>query len=181
MRTSAIIFTPFLAAVAASCKPTNAACHFAPSTNATASNYPGADNQTSFPYNVNVLSEVPVADICTTVSGSVADELACARKYIDAIDEQMAFLYARRLGYAAVAGHAKYRNGTDLNDASRNEIVAEGMARRVVKYGGSEEVGRVMGGEGCQIYASLIYEAENIRAVCNPDFEEEFARPCDVV
>ncbi|CAH0055627.1 unnamed protein product [Clonostachys solani] len=180
MRASTLLFgLPLTIVAAVSCRATNSTCHFVPSINATATNYPRADKEASFPYDITVLSQVPVADICTSPSGSVDDELACARKYIDAIDEQMAFLYARRLGYAAVAGHAKYRNGTDLNDASRNAVVAEGMARRVLKYGGSEEVGRVMGGEACQIYASLLFEEENIQDVCNPDFKEDIPRPCD--
>ena len=156
-------------------------CHFKPSPNATAENYPGApdcnDSEPALPpYDLNLLSEVPVATICT--SKNATEELECARKYIDAIDEQLAFLYARRLGYAGVAGHAKYRAGDDLNDPSRNEQVAEGMAQRVLSYGGSLDAGRIMGGEGCQIYASLEYEAANIRAACNPDFAGEFDRIC---
>lgn len=153
-------------------------CHFTPSPNATEDNYPGATYQGPLPpYNLNTLSEVPVASTCT--SADSADELACARKYIDAIDEQLAYLYARRLGFAALAGNAKYRAGDPLNDPGRNEQVAEGMARRVVSYGGSEEAGIIMGGEGCQIYASLGYEVESIRESCSPDFDEDFPRRCE--
>lgn len=175
MRPSAIFLT-LSPAVGALSKPD---CHFRPSTNATAENYPGArcDGNNHPPYYLNLLSEVPVADICT--SGSSADELACARRYIDAIDEQLAFLYARRLGYAAVAGHSKYREGDDLNDPGRNGQVAEGMAQRVLRYGGSLEAGRVMGGEGCQIFASLQYEIANIQEACDPSFDEEITRPCN--
>lgn len=154
-------------------------CQFKPSPNATVANHPGAkrDFIDPPPYNLNHLAEVPVATICT--SGDSKAELDCARKYIDAIDEQIAFLYARRLGYAAVAGHSKYRDGNDLNDPSRNGAVADGMAERVLSYGGNLETGRLMGGEGCQIYASLIYEAENIQDTCNPGFSESFTRVCD--
>lgn len=176
MHFSTFILTLPLAAVALG---SNSHCYFKPSPNATAENYPGAPTCADVepaPYNLNFLSEVPVADICT--SSNRTEELECARKYIDAIDEQLAFLYARRLGYAAVAGHAKYRAGDELNDPSRNEQVAEGMAQRVLSYGGSLGAGRVMGGEGCQIYASLEYEAANIRDACNPDFNEEFRRIC---
>ncbi|RFN54966.1 chorismate mutase, type ii [Fusarium flagelliforme] len=123
-------------------------CSYEPSSNATLDNFPKASPGS--PYDPNILSQVPVASVCN--SANATDGLSCARRYIDIIDEQLAFLYARRLGYAAVAGFAKYSQGVELNDPSRNEAVAEGMAQRVVKYGGSEEAGRVMGGEGCQIY-----------------------------
>ncbi|SPO06343.1 uncharacterized protein DNG_09032 [Cephalotrichum gorgonifer] len=177
MRAPAIIWGLPLGVVAVG---SNLPCHFKPSPNATAENHPGAHKHghtESFPYNLNRLSEVPVATICTSNNGT--EELACARKYIDAIDEQLAFLYARRLGYAGVAGHSKHRAGNDLNDPSRNEQVSEGMAQRVLKYGGSLDAGRVMGGEGCQIYASLEYEVANIQEACDPDFNEEFPRPCN--
>ncbi|KAM0420163.1 hypothetical protein ACHAPD_003732 [Fusarium lateritium] len=126
-------------------------CSYQPSTNATVENFPKASP--GYPYDPNILSEVPVASVCS--SANATDELSCARRYIDIIDEQLAFLYARRLGYAAVAGFAKYDEGVELNDPGRNEAVAEGMAQRVLKYGGSEEAGRVMGGEGCQIYSPM--------------------------
>ena len=112
-------------------------CSFIPSTNATSLNYPGAPhiNTTtpSYPYNVSTLTSVPVASVCTSPTGNRTAELACARTYIDAIDEQLAFLYARRLGYAAVAGASKFAANTSLNDPTRNEVVAEGMAARVLK------------------------------------------------
>jgi chorismate mutase len=96
------------------------------------------------------------------------------------IDEQIAFLYARRLGYAAVAGLAKYKQGTPLNDPTRNQAIAEGMAERVRKYGGGDgEAGRVMGGEGCQIFASLEFEKEQIRETCDSDFNEKIQRVCE--
>ncbi|KAM5369646.1 hypothetical protein ACJZ2D_008905 [Fusarium nematophilum] len=155
------------------------ACHYEPSANATRWNYPGNSYEATAdlpPYHLNDLSAVPVASICNSSNGT--RELACARKYIDAIDEQMAFLYARRLGYAAVAGFAKLQAGQSLNDPNRNEAVAEGMARRVLKYGGTENAGRVMGGEGCQIYASLEFEKESIRQGCDPNFDERFKRVC---
>ncbi|KAH7129097.1 hypothetical protein EDB81DRAFT_808715 [Dactylonectria macrodidyma] len=155
-------------------------CHYKPSANATACNYPdSAGNPTAgeYPYDLNTLSTVPVADICNSRNGT--EELACARKYIDAIDEQLAYLYARRLGYAAVAGYSKFRAGASLNDPSRNKIVADGMAQRVLKYGGTQDAGRVMGGEGCQIYASLEFEESSIRQTCDPGFEEDFNRVCD--
>ncbi|KAL2107984.1 hypothetical protein VUR80DRAFT_4425 [Thermomyces stellatus] len=157
----------------------SSSCQFTPSTNATQYNYPGGPTyfEKMPPYDLNKLSEVPIASICT--SGDSADELECARKYIDAIDEQLAYLYARRLGYAAVAGHAKYRAGNALNDPSRNEQVAAGMAERVVRFGGNADTGTIMGGEGCQIYASLAYEVENIRASCDPNFDEDFSRRCE--
>ncbi|KAL4728128.1 hypothetical protein ACLX1H_004863 [Fusarium chlamydosporum] len=89
------------------------------------------------------------------------------------IDEQLAFLYARRLGYAAVAGYAKYSQGQTLNDPNRNDAVAEGMAQKVAKYGGSEEAGLVMGGKGCQIYVSLEFEVAQIREMCDSGFRED--------
>ncbi|KAJ5613436.1 hypothetical protein N7510_006630 [Penicillium lagena] len=177
MHASAILFSLSLAAT---CLGSKSKCHFKPSPNATIDNYPGAPKHSaisSAPYNLNLLSEVPVADICTSRIGS--NELDCARKYIDAIDEQLAFLYARRLGYAAVAGNAKYRAGTNLNDPSRNSQVAEGMAEKVLSYGGNLDAGRVMGGEGCQIYASLVYEIANIQETCNEDFDEKADRVCN--
>lgn len=112
-------------------------CIFTPSTNATALNYPGSPllntTASSHPYNISTLTSVPVASICTSPTGNRTAELACARTYIDAIDEQLAFLYARRLGYAAVAGASKFATNTSLNDPSRNEAVAEGMAGKVLK------------------------------------------------
>ncbi|KAL2867740.1 uncharacterized protein BJX67DRAFT_77021 [Aspergillus lucknowensis] len=177
MRASAILSSLSLTATCLGFTPN---CHFKPSPNATIDNYPGAPKHSAAspsPYNLNLLSEVPIADICNSRNGT--NELECARMYIDAIDEQLAFLYARRLGYAAVAGHAKYRAGTDLNDPSRNDQVAEGMAQKVLSYGGNWDTGNVMGGEGCQIYASLVYEISNIRETCNSDFEEEADRVCN--
>lgn len=180
-----------LAAATTAISPSADKCHYAPSVNATRENNPSA-NPASFPYDLDRLSSVPVADICNTpatntTSTSIGirtgqeedEELACARKYIDAIDEQLAFLYARRLGFAAVAGHAKRRQGVPLNDPGRNGVVAEGMAGRVAGYGGSADAGRVMGGEGCQIYASLGFEVGSIRdGGCEPGFEEDFERVC---
>ncbi|KAF9776911.1 hypothetical protein IL306_004840 [Fusarium sp. DS 682] len=136
----------------------------------------GASHNTQYPYNVTCLSNVPVA-ASACKSHDPAEALACARKFIDAIDEQISFLYARRLGYAAVAGAAKYNNGTALNDPTRNQVIAAGMAARVLKYGGSEETGRIMGGEGCQIYASLEYEAQQIQK-CGGKLNETFERVC---
>jgi chorismate mutase len=170
-----LISAPLLGAAATTCTPGE--CHFVPSKNASVSNYPGATKPSTTPlYDLNTLSSVPIATVCSS-SNSTAD-LACARNYIDAIDEQLAFLYARRLGYAAVAGAAKFRAGTDLNDPTRNQAVAAGMAARVVKYGGNAEAGQVLGGEGCMIYASLIYEVEQIQENCNPAFEEDVERVC---
>lgn len=111
-------------------------CTFKPSSNATTANYPGSPSlktTTTYPYNVSALSEVPVASICTSPTHNRTAELACARSYIDAIDEQLAFLYARRLGYAAVAGASKFATNTSLNDPSRNDVVAAGMAAKVLK------------------------------------------------
>ncbi|RBR20337.1 uncharacterized protein FIESC28_05301 [Fusarium coffeatum] len=150
-------------------------CSYEPSSNATLENFPKASPGS--PYDPNILSEVPIASVCS--SSNAMDELACARRYIDIIDEQLAFLYARRLGYAAVAGFAKYSQVVDLNDPSRNEAVAEGMAQRVLKYGGSEEAGRVMGGEGCQIYVSLEFELSEIQGTCDPQFQEDVKRECN--
>ncbi|TPX14031.1 uncharacterized protein E0L32_000425 [Thyridium curvatum] len=165
------------AAAAPPCTTPSSGCHFVPSSNATASNFPGASPKPGGNlYDLNKLSEVPVASVCN--SGNTTEELACARRYIDAIDEQLAYLYARRLGYAAVAGSAKFSGGAPLNDPSRNSVVAEGMAQRVLKYGGSADVGRVMGGEGCMIYGSLIYEVEKIKADCDPAFDETITRSC---
>lgn len=154
-------------------------CEFTPSTNATEDNYPGGPTYAEEmpPYDLNELSEVPIADTC--VSGNSAEELECARKYIDAIDEQLAYLYARRLGYAAVAGIAKYRAGNALDDPTRNEQVAAGMAERVARYGGNAEAGRIMGGQGCQIYASLVYEEEIIHKSCDAKFDGGFTRVCE--
>ncbi|KAF4958399.1 hypothetical protein FGADI_2565 [Fusarium gaditjirri] len=171
-----------LVVVTAFCHPSSAKltrCIEKPSINATADNYPGSASlahRTTYPYNVTCLGDVPVAaSACKSTDPDEA--LACARKYIDAIDEQISFLYARRLGYAAVAGAAKFNNGTALNDPTRNQAVAAGMAARVLKYGGSEETGRLMGGEGCQIYASLEYEAQQIRN-CGGKLNETFERVC---
>ncbi|KAI9899938.1 hypothetical protein N3K66_004200 [Trichothecium roseum] len=184
--------TASAAAATTAISPSADKCHYAPSVNATRENNPSA-NPGPFPYDLDRLSSVPVADICNTpatnatssISTSTSNgqeedqELACARKYIDAIDEQLAFLYARRLGFAAVAGHAKRRQGVPLNDPGRNGVVAEGMAGRVAGYGGSADAGRVMGGEGCQIYASLGFEVGSIReGGCEPGFEEDFERVC---
>lgn len=116
------------------CSPST--CTFIPSINATATNYPGspsANTSTTYPYNISSLTDVPVATICTSQTGNRTAELACARNYIDAIDEQLAFLYARRLGYAAVAGASKFATNTSLNDPSRNDVVAAGMAMKVLK------------------------------------------------
>lgn len=178
MRTYQLILAGLLAATSTTANYTSE-CHYKPSVNATRWNYPGASVDASKdlpPYDLNVLSVVPVASICN--SPNATEELACARKYIDAIDEQLAYLYARRLGYAAVAGSAKYQQGTDLNDPTRNEAVAEGMAQRVLKYGGSEDAGRVMAGEGCQIYASLEFEVDQIQQSCDSSFDEEIDRVC---
>jgi hypothetical protein len=71
-----------------------------------------------------------------------------------------------------------YDQGVDLNDPSRNEAVAEGMAQRVLKYGGSKEAGRVMGGEGCQIYVSLEFEVSQIQGTCDAEFRENIERDC---
>lgn len=159
------------------------ACQFSPSTNATTNNYPGSlsnstNTTTSYPYNITDLSSVPIATICYKTSTTPAELLACARKYIDAIDEQLAFLHARRLGYAAVAGDAKFSNATALNDPTRNTAVAEGMAARVAKYGASKEAGRVLGGEGCMIYASLEYEKLKIEEDCGGNVTESVERVC---
>lgn len=111
-------------------------CIFQPSINATTSNYPRLPSQnptTAYPYDISSLSSVPVASRCTSPTGNRTAELACARTYIDAIDEQLAFLYARRLGYAAVAGASKFATNKSLNDPSRNNAVAEGMAAKVLK------------------------------------------------
>lgn len=150
-------------------------CSYEPSSNATIDNFPKASPGS--PYDPNVLSQVPVASVCS--SANATDELSCARRYIDIIDEQIAFLYARRLGYAAVAGFAKYSHGVELNDPSRNEAVAEGMAQRVLKFGGSKEAGRVMGGDGCQIYVSLEFEVSEIQGTCDPQFKEDVKRECN--
>jgi chorismate mutase len=159
-------------------------CHFMPSLNATPTNYPSSPSipsNTTFPYNLTLLSTVPIATICTTPSPrNYTAELACARTHIDAIDEQLSFLYARRLGYAAVAGDAKFAMGTPLNDPTRNEAVAEGVARRVARYGGSEAAGRVLGGEGCMIFASLSYEVEKIGEDCGGHVTEKVERVCGV-
>ncbi|CAG7558124.1 unnamed protein product [Fusarium equiseti] len=149
-------------------------CSYEPSLNATLENFPKASPGS--PYDPDILSEVPVASVCN--SANAIDELACARRYIDIIDEQLAFLYARRLGYAAVAGFAKHNQGVELNDPTRNQAVAEGMAQRVLKYGGSEEAGRIMGGEGCQIYVSLEFELSEIQGTCDPQFQEDVKREC---
>ncbi|KAF5605601.1 chorismate mutase type II [Fusarium pseudocircinatum] len=171
-----------IAAATGSCHPSSAKltrCIEKPSINATADNYPGSASSahsTTYPYNVSCLNDVPVAaSACKSTDPDEA--LACARKFIDAIDEQISFLYARRLGYAAVAGAAKFNNGTALNDPTRNQAVAAGMAARVLKYGGSEETGRIMGGEGCQIYASLEYEAQQIQN-CGGKLNETFETVC---
>lgn len=150
-------------------------CSYQPSSNATLENFPKASPGS--PYDPNILSEVPVASVCS--SANATEELYCARIYIDIIDEQIAFLYARRLGYAAVARFAKYGQGVELNDPGRNEAVAEGMAQRVLKYGGSKEAGRVMGGEGCQIYVSLEFEVSEIRGTCDSEFREDIKRDCN--
>ncbi|KAM3428728.1 hypothetical protein MY4824_007643 [Beauveria thailandica] len=174
---AAVVFSLTLVASAATLNKTQ--CHFKPSPNATTENYPGAkcgSNDQPL-YDLNRLSEVPIATICN--SDNSTEELDCARKYINAIDEQIAYLYARRLGYAAVAGHSKYRSGANLNDPTRNAAVAQGMALRVLGYGGNLETGRIMGGEGCQIYASLEYEADNIQTTCDSNFEEQFSRTCN--
>ncbi|KAF4454407.1 Chorismate mutase, type II [Fusarium austroafricanum] len=155
------------------------ACIHKPPINATTDNYPGSKathQKTKYPYDISGLADVPVAGSACR-SEDPAEELACARKYIDAIDEQLGFLYARRLGYAAIAGAAKFKNGTSLNDPTRNQAVAAGMAARVAKYGGSKETGEIMGGEGCQIYASLEYEAQQIRK-CGGKVHETFERVC---
>ncbi|KAM0387764.1 hypothetical protein ACHAQC_010415 [Fusarium culmorum] len=150
-------------------------CTYQPSSNATLENFPRASPGS--PYDPNILSQVPVASVCSC--SNATEELACARRYIDIIDEQLAFLYARRLGYAAIAGFAKYGQDVDLNDPSRNEAVAEGMAQRVLKYGGTKEAGRVMGGEGCQIYVSLEYEVSQIQETCDPKFQTDVKRNCN--
>jgi chorismate mutase len=149
-------------------------CHFKPSVNATATNYP---NSTAL-YDLNTLSSVPVAYICNSVTGNRTEELACARRYIDAIDEQLAFLYSRRLGYASVAGDAKYAQNVSLNDATRNGAVAQGMADRMLKYGGTEDAGRVLGGEGCMIFASLGYEVDKLAGDCDIEVTEKIERVC---
>lgn len=77
-----------------------------------------------------------------------------------------------------MAGDAKFSNGTALNDPARNEAVAAGMAARVVKYGGSEVAGRVLGGEGCMIYASLTYEVQKIEEDCGMNVTEAVERVC---
>lgn len=156
-----------------------AKCIDKPSVNATADNYPGAParHNIDYPYDVSSLAGVPVAaSACKSDDPDVA--LACARAYIDAIDEQISFLYARRLGYAAVAAAAKFNQGLSLNDPTRNQAIAARLAARVTKYGGSEETGWVMGGEGCQIYASVEYEAQRIRT-CGGDLNETFERNCN--
>lgn len=181
MRRSAIILGLLQSATATICASN---CHFKPSTNATAANYPGSPEAPTFnasvvyPYDLNSLSAVPIADICTSKTGNHTEELACARKYIDAIDEQLSFLYARRLGYAAVAGDAKYATNTSLNDPTRNGVVAAGMAAKVLKYGGSAEAGTVLGGEGCMIFASLGYEVKKLEEDCNVTVTEEVERVC---
>ncbi|KAH7258010.1 hypothetical protein BKA59DRAFT_471326 [Fusarium tricinctum] len=153
-------------------------CCYGPSSNATSSNFPKTDPSKPHLYDLNILSQVPVATTCR--SDNATTDLLCARSYIDMIDEQIAFLYARRLGYAAVAGLAKYKQGTPLNDPTRNQAIAEGMAERVRKYGGGDgEAGRVMGGEGCQIFASLEFEKEQIRETCDSDFNEKIQRVCE--
>lgn len=181
----------------AACSPST--CTFIPSTNATTTNYPGSPSlktTRSYPYNISALSDVPIATICTSLTGNRTAELACARTYIDAIDEQLAFLYARRLGYAAVAGASKFATNTSLNDPSRNDVVAAGMAAKVLKvsdmgeaievnfsnhsqYGATEAAGAVMGGEGCMIYAALEYEVETIQEDCDSTFSEDVERVCE--
>jgi chorismate mutase len=170
-----LLSTAYLLIALAALATCTSSCTYEPSLNATFENFPKASPGS--PYDPNILSEVPVASVCS--SANATNELACARKYIDIIDEQIAFLYARRLGYAAVAGFAKYRQGDELNDPGRNEAVAEGMAQRVLKYGGSKEAGRVMGGEGCQIYVSLEFEASEIQGTCDPEFQEDIKRNCN--
>ncbi|KAK7188073.1 hypothetical protein DPSP01_001618 [Paraphaeosphaeria sporulosa] len=174
--TTALLF--FSLAAFAACSPST--CTFIPSTNATTTNYPGSSfiKTSAYPYNISVLSEVPIATICTSPTGNRTAELACARIYIDAIDEQLAFLYARRLGYAAVAGASKFATNTSLNDPSRNDVVAAGMAAKVLKYGATEAAGAVMGGEGCMIYAALKYEVETIQEECNNKFTVDVERVC---
>ncbi|KAM0204186.1 hypothetical protein ACHAQI_010013 [Fusarium lateritium] len=153
-------------------------CNYKPSANATCSNFPKPDPSKPYLYDLNTLSQVPVATICR--SNNATNDLLCARGYIDRIDEQIAFLYARRLGYAAVAGMAKYKQGEPLNDPTRNQAIAEGMAERVRKYGGGDgEAGRVMGGEACQIFVSLEFEKEQIRETCDLGFDEKIERICD--
>ncbi|KAM0554807.1 hypothetical protein ACHAPJ_006540 [Fusarium lateritium] len=176
---STAVFTVATAATYHASPPDITRCINKPSINATADNYPGSApevSDTKYPYNITSLADVPVAaSVCK--SDDPTEALACARKYIDAIDEQLGFLYARRLGYAAVAGAAKFKNGTALDDPTRNQAVAAGMAARVAKYGGSEEAGRIMGGEGCQIYASLEFEGERIQK-CGGRLNETFERVC---
>ncbi|KAF5021885.1 hypothetical protein F66182_6076 [Fusarium sp. NRRL 66182] len=153
-------------------------CQYKPSVNATSHNFPGSGTTSqSGLYDLKILSEVPVATVCN--SDDPNRDISCARGYIDAIDEQIAFLYARRLGYAAVAGFAKYRLGEALSNPTRNQVVAEGMSQRVIKYGGSEEAGRILAGEGCQIYASLEFERQQIQARCDSDFDEPVCRVCE--
>ncbi|KAF2452048.1 hypothetical protein P171DRAFT_438676 [Karstenula rhodostoma CBS 690.94] len=157
-------------------------CTFTPSANATITNYPGSpalNTTKNYPYNISALSEIPIATVCTSPTGNRTAELACARTYIDAIDEQLAFLYARRLGYAAVAGASKFATNTSLNDPSRNDVVAAGMAAKVLKYGATEAAGAVMGGEGCMIYAALEYEVETIRESCDSTFTVDVERVCE--
>ncbi|KAF9739568.1 hypothetical protein PMIN06_006956 [Paraphaeosphaeria minitans] len=173
---TALLFFSFVALAACS----SSTCTFIPSINATTTNYPGSSfvKTSTYPYNVSDLSNVPIATICTSPTGNRTAELACARTYIDAIDEQLAFLYARRLGYAAVAGVSKFATNTSLNEPSRNDVVAAGMAAKVLKFGATEAAGAVMGGEGCMIYAALEYEAEIIQEDCDSRFTVDVERVC---
>ena len=52
------------------------------------------------------------------------------------------------------------------------------MATNEEQYGATEAAGRVMGGEGCMIYAALEYEVETIQKDCDGGFEEHVERVC---
>lgn len=77
-----------------------------------------------------------------------------------------------------MAGDAKVTDNTALNHPTRNQAVAKKMAARVLKYGGSERAGSVLGGEGYMIYASLTYEVQKIEEDCGVNVTEAVARVC---
>jgi len=67
---------------------------------------------------------------------------------------------------------AKVLKVSFLVEASERDLLTS------VQYGATEAAGRVMGGEGCMIYAALEYEAETIQNECDSHFTVDVERVC---
>lgn len=105
------------------------------------------------------VTDLPPAANCT--------DLTCVRTAINALDDFIMQLYAKRLSYAVRAGEIKYAAGQDVLDPSREAVVLASAEANAVANGLPSYVGSVMYGNYCMLYVSKRLEVEYLNAAYN--------------